>query len=208
MSLPAELAAGATAGLAVAVPVGPVAVYLLGLGARSPWRTGAAAALGVATVDGGYAVLACLGGLGLRRRLTEGGEVLAVTGALVLVAVALATTASALRRYREPVGAAAPPPLAPLPAYAGAVAMTAVNPTTLLTFAAVVLARTGAAGPGPGTAAAFAAGAFAASATWQLLLVVGGVLLGRVLPGPRGRLVTGLASGLLMLGLAAGLLLR
>ena len=51
MSLPAELAAGALAGLAVAMPVGPVAVYLLGLGARTPWPTAAAAALGVATVD-------------------------------------------------------------------------------------------------------------------------------------------------------------
>ena len=88
------------------------------------------------------------------------------------------------------------------------VAMTAVNPTTLLTFGAVVLARTGADSRGPGTPLLFALGAGTASAAWQLLLVSGGALLGRVLSGPRGQLSTGLASGLVMLALAGALLLR
>jgi arginine exporter protein ArgO len=208
MPLLAELAAGAVAGLAVAMPVGAVGTYLLGLGARSPWRTAAAAALGVASVDGAYAVLAALGGLGLRRWVERSGPGLSVAAALVLVLVAVRTAWSALRRFRRPPGAAADAPLTPARAYALLVAMTAVNPATLVTFAAVVLARSGSGVSSTAAAAAlFAAGAFVASAAWQLLLAGGGSLLGRLLRGPRGQLGVGLASGAIMLALAVTLLL-
>lgn len=40
----------------------------------------------------------------------------------------------------------------------------------------------------------FVTAAFVASASWQLLLAGGGALLGRVLTGHRGRLVTALVS--------------
>jgi len=56
--------------------------------------------------------------------------------------------------------------------------------------------------------AVFAVGAFAASAGWQLLLVGGGSLLGRVLRGRRGQLGIAAASAALMLGLAAVVLVR
>jgi arginine exporter protein ArgO len=208
MPLLAELVAGAVAGLAVAMPVGAVGTYLLGLGARSPGRTAAAAALGVASVDGAYAVLASLGGLSLRRWVERSGPGLTVAAALVLVLVAVRTSWSTLRRYRRPPGVAADAPLTPARAYALLVAMTAVNPATLVTFAAVVLARSGSAGSTVTAAALFAVGAFVASAAWQLLLAGGGSLLGRLLNGPRGQLGVGLASGAIMLALAATLLLR
>jgi arginine exporter protein ArgO len=207
MPLLAQLAAGALAGLAVAMPVGAVGGYLLGLGARSPWRTAAAAALGVASVDGTYAVLAALGGLHLSRWVERSGHGLSVGAGLVLVAVAVRTGWSAIRRFRHPLRAAAVAPLTPGRAYALLVAMTAVNPATLVTFAAVVLARGSSGGPTWAAAAQFAAGAFVASAGWQLLLAGGGSLLGRLLRGPRGQLGLGLASGAVMLGFAAALLL-
>jgi arginine exporter protein ArgO len=206
MPLLAELAAGAVAGLAVAMPVGAVGAYLLGLGARSPGRTAAAAALGVASVDGAYALVASLGGLGLRHRVEAGGPGLTLAAALVLVLVAVRTGWSAAGRFRRPPDAAGPAPLSPGRAYTLLVAMTAVNPATLVTFTAVVLARSGSGGSSA-AAALFAAGAFSASAAWQLLLAGGGSLLGRVLSGPRGQLGVGLASSAIMLALAAALLL-
>jgi len=206
MALLPDLAAGAAVGLAVAMPIGAVGTYLLGLGARSPWRTAAAAALGVASVDGGYAVLASVGGLAVRRWVEQSGPQLGVAAALVLLAVALRTAWSAVRGFRRPPGTAPRPPLAPARAYALLVAMTVVNPATLVTFAAVVLARADAATPSWTAAALFAAGAFAASAGWQLLLVGGGSLLGRLLRGARGQLAVGLLSGGVMLGLAVALL--
>ncbi|MFL6027613.1 MAG: LysE family transporter [Friedmanniella sp.] len=203
-----DLAAGAVVGLAVAMPVGAVGTYLLALAARSPWRTAAAGALGVATVDGAYAVLAAAGGLGVRRWIGRSGQTLTLVAALVLVAVALWTGWSAVLRFRRPAGAGPSAPLAPRRAYGLLVAMTVVNPATLVTFVAVVLARGSSATPAGLTVALFATGAFLASACWQLLLVGGGSLLGRLLRGARGQLGVGLASAAVMLGLALGLVLE
>ena len=49
---------GLLTGWAIAVPVGAVAALIVTLTARTSWRVGAGAALGVASVDAGYAVVA------------------------------------------------------------------------------------------------------------------------------------------------------
>ena len=54
----------------------------------------------------------------------------------------------------------------------------------------------------------FALGALAASAIWQLLLVGGGSVLGRLLRGRRGQLGIALGSAAIMLGLAVAVLIR
>jgi threonine/homoserine/homoserine lactone efflux protein len=61
----AALAAGLLAGYGVALPVGAVGAYLVALTARTSLRTGAFAALGVATADGVYAVIAVCAGAAL-----------------------------------------------------------------------------------------------------------------------------------------------
>ena len=53
-----------------------------------------------------------------------------------------------------------------------------------------------------GAVGLFTLGAFVASAAWQLLLVGGGSLLGRLLNGRRGQLGIAIASATIMLGLA------
>ena len=50
------------------------------------------------------------------------------------------------------------------------------------------------------------AGAFLASASWQLLIAGGGSLVGRLLTGERGRLVTALVSSVVIAVLAVRLL--
>jgi arginine exporter protein ArgO len=54
----------------------------------------------------------------------------------------------------------------------------------------------------------FVLAAFAASASWQLLLAAGGSAIGRVLTGPRGRLVTALVSSVVIAVLAVLLLIN
>jgi threonine/homoserine/homoserine lactone efflux protein len=132
----------------------------------------------------------------------------------VLVLLAGRTLQQALRRYRSAGSVAGPAVSAagragsPGRAYLGLVGLTAVNPATVLTFSAVVLARpTDDAGLPWSAVALFAAGAFVASAGWQLLLVGGGAVLGRLLAGPGSQLAIALASALLMLGLAVAVLL-
>ena len=61
-----DLVAGVLAGLAVAMPIGAIGTYLVGLAARERFAVAAGAALGVASVDGGYAVVASVGGAGLQ----------------------------------------------------------------------------------------------------------------------------------------------
>lgn len=72
-------------------------------------------------------------------------------------------------------------------------------------FAALVLAGQGTAAADHWDEGVFVLAAFVASASWQLLLAVGGALLGRVLTGPRGRLLTSLVSSGVIVGLAAHL---
>ncbi len=207
-----DLVAGVLAGLAVAMPIGAIGTYLVGLAARERFVVAAGAALGVASVDGGYAVIAAIGGAGLQSFVQRVAGALTVAAASVLVVVALRTLHRAIGRYRNAtadriaVGAR----LSPLRAYATLVAMTAVNPATVITFAAVVLGRS--AGDPTGAdwrmVVLFAVGAFAASTAWQLLLAGGGSLLGRLLMGRRGQLAISLGSAGIMLALAAAVLVR
>lgn len=206
-----ELLAGALAGLAVAMPVGAIGAYLLGLAARERFAVAAAAALGVASVDGAYALVASLGGAGLRTVVQSASTVLSRLAAAVLVVLAVRTLVQAFRRYRSasPATAQAGRSASAGRAYLGLVGLTAVNPATVITFSAVVLGRpAGEVGPAWPAVLLFAVGAFVASAIWQLLLVGGGSVLGRLLAGRRSQLGIAVASALIMLGLAVAVLVR
>ena len=183
--------AGLLAGYGIAIPVGAVGAYLVALTARTSLRVGAAAALGVATVDGAYA---------LADLITPWTGALRWIATAVLVVMAARITVTAVRRHHSPEPE--PEATSPLRAYASLVAMTLINPTTIIYFVAVILggqATTAATWP---TRTAFVLSAFTASATWQLLLAGGGALLGRTVTGPRGRLTTSLASSALIIFLA------
>jgi threonine/homoserine/homoserine lactone efflux protein len=138
-----DLLAGAVAGLAVAMPIGAIGVYLLGLAARERLAVAAAAALGVGSVDGTYALIAALGGAGLRSLLERASAVLTALAALVLVGLAIRTLQQAVRRLREaaPRVAGTGRLASPRRAYAALVGLTAVNPATVITFSAVALGR-------------------------------------------------------------------
>ncbi|MFB7455403.1 LysE family transporter [Streptomyces sp. NPDC056188] len=195
----AALVAGLLAGYGIAMPVGAVAARLVTLTARSSLRTGVCAALGVATADGLYALLATLGGSALAAALRTVIVPLRWASALLLATLAVRGAAGALRRYREHRTATrtAPPPPSPARAYLALLGLTLLNPATLLYFAALVL---GTHATAPSDRAVFVLAAFAASTSWQLLLAGGGTLLGRALTGPRGQLATALvSSGVIML---------
>ncbi|WP_229400366.1 LysE family transporter [Micromonospora okii] len=200
--------AGLVAGYGVAVPVGAIAVLILGLSARTSLRVGAAAALGVATADGLYAAVAVLGGAAVAELLTPVAGPLRLVAAAVLLALAGHTAWRALRPRPASAGAGDGRGLdTPGRAFAGVLALTMLNPATVVYFAALVLGRGEADDPGRAAAALFVAGAFLASASWQLLVAGGGTLLGRALTGPRGRLATALLSSAIVAALAVVTLL-
>ncbi|MEU9243526.1 LysE family transporter [Streptomyces shenzhenensis] len=206
----ATLVAGLLAGYGIAVPVGAVGTYLVSLTARTSLRTGACAALGVATADGLYALLAAAGGAALATALLPVLGPLRLVSALVLVALAVRGAALALRHFREQRLAARAERPVPGPgrAYLGLLGITLLNPTTVIYFAALVVGTRSAEPVRPVEQGVFVLAAFAASASWQLLLASGGALLGRALTGHRGRLITALLSSCVMLGLAARMALQ
>ncbi|AJT62799.1 hypothetical protein T261_1111 [Streptomyces lydicus] len=200
---------GLWAGYAVAVPVGALAVLLVSVTARTSFRVGAAAALGVGTADGCYALVAVAGGAAVARAVAPVAGPLRALAAAVLLGMAIRTAAGALRP-RE--GKAAPGPERhalgrPLRAYLAFLGLTLANPWTIIYFSALVLA--GGAGTGAGFAAktVFVAAVLIASMSWQLFLAASGAALGRTLTGPRGRAVTALVSAVVVAALAVGLLL-
>jgi arginine exporter protein ArgO len=201
-----DFVSGTVAGLAVAMPIGAVGSYLIGLAARERPPTAAAAALGIACVDGVYAVMAALAGAGVHELLSEANSWLRWVAAITLVVVALHTLRLGVRRYRGHTGTITHRKLSPARAYFSLFALTAINPATVITFAAVVVGRSQI-GSSWLAVALFALGAFVASAVWQLMLAGSGSLLGRLLRGQRGQLGITLGSALIMLALSAGLLL-
>ncbi|CAM5336463.1 LysE family transporter [Streptomyces narbonensis] len=199
----AAVVAGLLAGYGIAIPVGAVGAHLVAVAARSPWRTGAGAALGIAAADGLYALLAVLGGAALVPLLAPVATPLRWVSAVVLVILAAHSVRAAVRAYRAgPKSTEAPPP-APRRAFLTFLGITILNPMTVVYFTALVLG--GHSTTGATEASVFVAAAFAASASWQLLLATGGTLLGHLVTGPRGRLTTALASGALIAALAVGL---
>jgi threonine/homoserine/homoserine lactone efflux protein len=181
--------------------VGAIAVVLINLSARTSLRVGAAAGLGAATVDGAYALAAVTGGAALARPVRAVAGPLHWAAATVLTILAVRTAALAVRRYRSHVATAGPAlgMTTPLRAYTALTGLTALNPLTVVYFGALVLNRQAAGAFTAAQAGIFVLCVFAASASWQLLLVSGGTLLGRLAGSQRGALATALASSALIM---------
>ncbi|GIF21333.1 arginine exporter protein ArgO [Actinoplanes tereljensis] len=194
----APFLAGVLAGYGVAVPVGAIGVLIAGLSARTSLRVGAAAGLGAATADGIYALIAVLGGAAAASLIAPVATPLRWLAAAVLLVLAAMTARGA---FRKPGVARPEKPTTVARAYLGILALTLLNPATVIYFAALVLG-----GSGEGGGIWFVVGAFLASASWQLLLAGGGSLIGRLLTGDRGRLITALVSSAVIAILAITLL--
>lgn len=205
----AALVAGLLAGYGIAMPVGAVAAYLVALTARTSLRIGVFAALGIATADGFYALIAVFGGSALGPAIRPIVVPLRWASALVLVVLAVRGTVTAIGRYREHRISTSidETPVSPARAYTGLLAITLMNPITVVYFAALVLGGQSTIAPGCAERAGFVVAAFAASGSWQLLLAGGGALIGRVLTGRRGQLATAVAASVVIGAIALHLLI-
>ncbi|MBD2894732.1 hypothetical protein amrb99_36590 [Actinomadura sp. RB99] len=196
------LATGAVAGLGIAMQVGAVAVYLLLLSSMAPVRVGAAAALGVATVDGLYSAVAVAVGGVVSRVVGPVVGSLRWVAAAVLLWIAVRVVIDAVREDGGPSGPLdASGASSPGRAYLRLIGITVMNPGTVLYFAAIVIGSRFEAFDAVDRSA-FVVGAFTASAVWQMAVVLAGAALGRLLTGYRGRLVTGVVAGTLIAALA------
>jgi threonine/homoserine/homoserine lactone efflux protein len=176
------LLAGLFAGYAIAVPVGVIAVLIIETGMVGGLRRGFAAGAGAATVDLIFCSLAlALGGL-MNQVLTVALLPLQVLSGGVLISIglrglfALNASSSRAESGRDPRVRGSARQL-----YLRFVALTALNPATILYFLALAIGLPGL-GSEPLNAVAFTLGAAGASLSWQLLLGGIGAAAGRVLP--------------------------
>lgn len=191
---------GIVTGYAIAMPVGAVAALIVALSARTTWRVGAAAGLGVATVDGLYAGVAVVAGTAAARVLAPIEDVLTAVSVVALLAIAALTLRSALRPGSGTDGTPGTTWTARR-AWLTFAGITAVNPATVVYFAAIVVGGSvDLDGPAEGTA--FVAAAFLASASWQVFVASLGTGLRRWMAGPRGRRTTGVLAAVVIAALA------
>jgi threonine/homoserine/homoserine lactone efflux protein len=179
--VPDSFLAGAIAGYAIAIPVGPVAVLVIELGVRRGFQPAAAAGLGAATADALYALLAVLAGASIAQLLEPITPALQVFAVVVLTVIALRGFWLALYHARIGIPVNAELPSQPGRTYLRFLVITLLNPTTILYFAALILGRPEL-GESPAERAAFIVGAALASTSWQLFLALLGSLFHQRLP--------------------------
>lgn len=194
--------AGAVAGYGIAIPVGAIAILIVESGLRRGFRLAAAAGAGAATADGIYATVAAAFGSVLATLLAPLETPLRVLAIVLLVVIAIRGLLG-LQVSSAPTtdGEAAVIPTDIEDAarggsagrtFAAFLGLTLLNPITVTYFTALILGLTGT-GAGPAEKAAFVAGAFLASLSWQLLLAAAGAFLHR-------RLAPGFRTGVIVLG--------
>jgi threonine/homoserine/homoserine lactone efflux protein len=192
----AALFTGLTIGFVIAMQFGAVSLLLVETAVVRGPRAGVAAGLGVATADLVFGALAVAAGGAAGAVLASHGTEIRWVGAAALAAVAVAglVRPSADESVRD---------VSATGHYARFLAITAANPLTIVSFAAVAAPLS----LGGGTAAvAFVVGVGLASAAWHLVLTLAAGHGGRWLT-PRVRSGLGIAGRLGVLAIAAHLVL-
>ena len=135
-------AAGLAAGLGIALPLGAIGVLIVREGVERGIRAAGVAALAVASVDFGYALVAVVVGDRIADALSGVERVVQVVGALALTTVVVLGVRDLLRSVRAAPGVTQPSELPELPVgyhrtFLRFVGLTAINPMTAVYFVAL-----------------------------------------------------------------------
>jgi len=188
---------GVAIGFSIAAPVGPIGVLCIRRTIAGGMRLGFVSGLGAATADALYAGLATFALAVAVAYVARVTQPLHLIGGAFLVWLGVTTALRTPSVTQTGDGPAAH-------AYAGAFlstfALTAVNPATIVSFAAVVAGAAFGAHPPQGLAAVrLVAGVFAGSALWWLLLS-GGVGIARRGLTASGARAVNVGSGIVLAG--------
>jgi threonine/homoserine/homoserine lactone efflux protein len=206
VSAGSALLAGLLAGAAIAIQFGAVSALLVEAAITAGPRAGAAAGLGVATVDLCFAALAVVAGGAARAALAGHEPELKAAAAVTLAAIAARGLRSALRgppsdRPRDVAGRRSRAYGSSPTLYVRFVAITTINPLTIVSFASVAASLSLTGFP---ARLAFVTGVGAASALWHLVLTLAAGHAGRRITPALQRAVT-LTGRLVVLAVAVRL---
>ena len=189
-------------GLTIALSVGPVALMIANYGMRAGIASGVRAAVGVASADGCYALVAFTIGALLASTLASYLPLFRVVGALVLLAMGARMLWQALKDRRRTLDGAAPPP--GTRPFTSMFLVTLANPLTILLFYGYATAAAGA-------HRHWLLGAmcvFAGSLVGQLVFAFGGSAIGRIVKSPRWLVASHVLAALVVLGYGVAGMLR
>jgi threonine/homoserine/homoserine lactone efflux protein len=210
-ALVAELfAIGFFAGLALAIPVGPMAIMLINTTLEKGWHHGVAGASAMATVDFLYALTVFLLGSVIASFFAEWGQLLSQIGALILLslgAIMIVRNIKLIRSKALEISDAKSGKTA-LKTFGLFALATAVNPPTALYFLAIAPSVAQYASSNILiNAFTFAIGVFVGSAIWQQVLAFTGNTL-RKFAQRKVRIFFGLIGGAVIVALAIALFTR
>jgi threonine/homoserine/homoserine lactone efflux protein len=204
MDATSALAAGLIAGLAIAAQVGAVSLLLVDTALANGPRVAVAAGMGVATADFAFAILAALGGGAAGAALTGHETEIRIVAGAVLAGIAVHGLVRLTRERPDGVQLRAVAGESSARAqYMRLLAITAVNPLTIASFAAVAASLSL---HGLAPYAAFVAGVGMASAGWHLFLTLTAAHVGRWIT-PRVQRGLGIAGRVAILLIAARLVI-
>ena len=190
--MPDAFLIGVAAGYAIAIPVGPIAILILRTGVHQGLRAAATAGAGTATADLVYATVAMLFGAAASGIVQPILPITRIAAALVLAVIAVRGVLQAARVAEREIRG---------PIYLIFLTLTLLNPPTVIYFVSLAVALPELAAD-LGARAAFVAGAFLASLSWQELLALTSALLhGRLTP--RLQRLTAVVSGVIILARGA-----
>lgn len=202
ISVGSALVYGLVAGFAIAIPVGAIAVLILRVGITQGLKAGLAAGLGAATVDLSYCTVAMVAGGAISGTLQSWGSYPLLVSGLVLLGLGVFQLVGALRHKNDPDR----PLPSPRSVYLRFIALTALNPATVLYFAALA-ATLGAQQADAAAKVAFVVGTGSASVMWHLVLGAIGAVLHRTI-GPKASKALGVVGSLMVVALGAVVLVR
>ena len=159
---------GMSFGLAVAAPVGPMALLCMRRTLAQGWRAGMATGAGIAVGDGLYACVAVAGLAGLSQFMLAHERPLHLAAGLFLLYLGVKTVSR-----RADADSGPQPAVAIGRAFASSVLLTLTNPPTIIMFAAIFASLAPPDGFVPASAAVTVAGVFAGSLLWWCGLVAG-----------------------------------
>jgi threonine/homoserine/homoserine lactone efflux protein len=193
---------GFALGFVIAASPGPIFFLCLRRTLARGWLAGFVSGFGVATADGFYAALAAFGIGAVTTALVGERRWLALIGGAVLVLLGLRTVLDRRPKALEPAPASSGTGLAW--AYLSTLGLTIANPSTIISFAALVASLGLGIGGGLLPPALLVLGVFAGSVTWWCVLAgLGAGLRARLTPRVVGGINTFSGLAIVALGLLA-----
>jgi threonine/homoserine/homoserine lactone efflux protein len=202
------LMTGALAGLALAIPLGPMAILLISTTLKHGRGIGIFGALAMASVDFSYAALVFAFGTAIVNLLTGWVMPLRILGSAILIFVAVKIFMDARRSSKIESPDMSNSTASRLKTYAKFFGLTVLNPATAFYFFGITPSvATLSQGTGLFGIALFAVGVFIGSVVWQMGLVFAAQLT-KSFTDVRVQHRIQYAGAILILGLAIGLLLK